>query len=303
MYPGTEEEKRVYCKINCTILRKMCVVFLHQYLDKQSQLRLRVRPHNRHEHDQRQILMVYIHVRWPAGHLFIYLMSRLHLTNFVGDTFISLAIPFVTDKWHIITWSIICMYLAAAGVSFYLIMPRGLGDCWFITARREGGAVTTHDAGPRERGQDVVLDAEAQGGKAWFVFAFGVLVTMQSVTSAHDTPHSSWIDSRRRRPNPLQELAMSTCAYLSAVDRRRGVLAVPKQPYASGLVVLALIIPPFVGNALLLKLALDSGWGMIVASWLASCITAVMSPLVLLAASNVEGNTKRSLEDALFFIG
>lgn len=189
------------------------------------------------------------------------------------------------------------MYLAAAGVSFYLIMPRGLGDCWFITARRKGGAVATHDAGPRERGQDVVLDAEAQGSKAWFVFAFGVLVTMQSVTGAHDTPHSSWIDSRRRRPNPLQELAMSTCAQFASLvistisyDEFQTVLYTApsgasqvfllwigvagcwlfKQPYASGLVVLALIIPPFVGNALLLKLALDSGWGMIVASWLVS---------------------------------
>lgn len=91
------------------------------------------------------------------------------------------------------------------------------------------------------------------------------------------------------------------------------------------LVVLALIIPPFVGNVLLLKLSLDSGWGMIVSSWLvspsfwinqlmctllikvfysqASCITAVMSPLLSLAASNVKGNTKRSVVNAMFFIG
>lgn len=34
------------------------------------------------------------------------------------------------------------------------------------------------------------------------------------------------------------------------------------------LIVLALIIPPLVGNVLLMKLSLDSGWGMIAASWL-----------------------------------
>lgn len=68
-------------------------------------------------------------------------------------------------------------------------------------------------------------------------------------------------------------------------------------------VVLALIIPPLIGNVLLLKLSLDAGWGMIAASWLASCITAVMSPLLSLTASNVKGNTKRSVVNAVFFIG
>jgi len=38
------------------------------------------------------------------------------------------------------------------------------------------------------------------------------------------------------------------------------------------LVVLALIIPPLVGNCLLLKLSLDSGWGMIAASWMVSIL-------------------------------
>jgi prolipoprotein diacylglyceryltransferase len=68
-------------------------------------------------------------------------------------------------------------------------------------------------------------------------------------------------------------------------------------------VVLALIIPPLVGNVLLLKLSLDAGWGMIAASWLASCITSVMSLLLSLTASNVKGNTKRSVVSAVFFIG
>ena len=69
------------------------------------------------------------------------------------------------------------------------------------------------------------------------------------------------------------------------------------------LVVLALIIPPLVGNVLLLQLSLNSGWGMIAASWLASCITAIMSPLLSLTASNVKGNTKRAVVNAMFFIG
>jgi hypothetical protein len=35
----------------------------------------------------------------------------------------------------------------------------------------------------------------------------------------------------------------------------------------------------------------------------ASCITAIMSPLLSLTASNTKGNTKRAVVNALFFIG
>lgn len=47
------------------------------------------------------------------------------------------------------------------------------------------------------------------------------------------------------------------------------------------LVVLVLIIPPLIGNVLLLKLSLDSGWGMIAASWM------VCSSLSLVCSSSL----------------
>jgi hypothetical protein len=52
-----------------------------------------------------------------------------------------------------------------------------------------------------------------------------------------------------------------------------------------------------------MKLTVDAGWGMVVASWLASCITAPWSILLSLTASNVKGNTKRSVVNTMFFIG
>lgn len=65
----------------------------------------------------------------------------------------------------------------------------------------------------------------------------------------------------------------------------------------------ALVVPPLVGSVCLLRLSLGAGWGMIVASWLASCITAPWSVLISLTASNVKGNTKRSVVNAMFFMG
>lgn len=73
---------------------------------------------------------------------------------------------------------------SAAGVIFYVFMPNGPADAWFLTARekevlslrmvkdREGGDKTSFSVAQLK---ETLLDP-----KAWFVFWFGVLVTMQS---------------------------------------------------------------------------------------------------------------------------
>lgn len=83
------------------------------------------------------------------------------------------------------TLFIICGALtAAAGVLFFICMPSGPNDAWFLTQRekevlslrmsrdREGGDKTAFSV---RQLKESVLDA-----KAWLAFAFGVLVTMQS---------------------------------------------------------------------------------------------------------------------------
>lgn len=82
-----------------------------------------------------------------------------------------------------------------------------------------------------------------------------------------------------------------------------GVFGCVLMPRNRTLVALALVIPPLAGTICLLKLSLNAGWGMIAASWLSSCITAPWSILISLTASNVKGNTKRAIVNAMFFIG
>lgn len=64
-----------------------------------------------------------------------------------------------------------------------------------------------------------------------------------------------------------------------------------------------LVIVPLIGNILLLKLSLSAGWGVIVASWLASVISDIFSTTLSLSASNVKSNTKRAVVNAMYFIG
>lgn len=80
---------------------------------------------------------------------------------------------------------IICGALtSAAGVVFFIFMPNGPKDAWFLDERqkhvlslrmvkdREGGDKTSFSTSQLK---EALLDV-----KTWFVFAFGVLVTMQS---------------------------------------------------------------------------------------------------------------------------
>jgi len=72
----------------------------------------------------------------------------------------------------------------AAGIMFFFLMPNGPKDAWFLTTRekevlslrmardRDGGDKTAFSM---RQLKEALLDV-----KVWFVFAFGVLVTMQS---------------------------------------------------------------------------------------------------------------------------
>ncbi|KAF9692789.1 hypothetical protein EKO04_008999 [Ascochyta lentis] len=375
-----EEEKKVLRKIDITILPLMCIVFFMQYLDKQSlsyasvfglltDLSLTSMQYS-------WCSSIFYVGQLVAEYPFIYLMSKLPLTKFVGATVIiwgivcmCLAAPqnfagfaavrfllgftegavspaFVTitsiwyqksehatrtglwvtmnglaqvvgcllmygigkntslslDPWR--TLFIVCGALtAASGVAFFFLMPNGPKDAWFLNARekevlsmrmakdREGGDKTSFSI---RQLREALLDV-----KTWFVFAFGVLVTMQSPVLTFASLVINTIGYDRYQTMLYTAPSGAVQVLLLWI----GVLGCWFFPHNRTHVVLALIIPPLIGNVLLLKLSLDAGWGMIAASWLASCITAVMSPLLSLTASNVKGNTKRSVVSAVFFIG
>ncbi|KAH8681711.1 major facilitator superfamily transporter [Xylariales sp. PMI_506] len=375
-----EEEKQLLRKIDYTILPMMCFVFFLQYLDKQTlsyasvfglltDLKLTSTQYS-------WCSSIFYIGQLVAEYPFIYLMSKLHLTKFVGVTVVvwgiicmclaathnyagfaavrfmlgfaegavSPAFVTITSIWYqknehatrtalwvtmngiaqvigcllmygigkntalsLAPWRtlfLVCGALtSAAGVVFYLLMPNGPRDAWFLTPRekevlslrmaqdREGGDKTSFSL---RQLREALLD-----GKSWFVFAFGVLVTMQSPVLMF----ASLVINTIGYDKYQTMLYTAPSGAVQVLLLWIGVVGCWVFPRNRTLVVLALIIPPLVGSVLLLKLSVQSGWGMIVASWLASCITAVMSPLLSLTASNVKGNTKRSVVSAMFFIG
>ncbi|KAL4925840.1 major facilitator superfamily domain-containing protein [Aspergillus undulatus] len=375
-----EEEKALVRKIDMVILPFMCLVFLLQYLDKQSLSYAGVfglmEDLSLTNSQYSWCSSIFYVGQLVAEYPFIYLMSRLPLTKFVGATVIlwgisctCLAAPHnyagfaavrfllgftegavspafvtITSIWYqksehasrtalwvsmngiaqtlgcllmygigkngslaLAPWRtlfIICGALTiASGVGFFTLMPSGPNDAWFLTARekhvlslrmskdREGGDKTSFDL---KQLRETMLDP-----KAWCVFWFGVLVTMQSPVLTFATFVI----------NSIGYTQLQTMLYTAPSGAVQvallwiGLLLCWILPRQRTLVVILLTIPPIVGNILMLILPLSAGWGLIASAWLASCISASMSVLLSLVASNVKGNTKRAVVNAMFFIG
>lgn len=87
------------------------------------------------------------------------------------------------QPWRVLF--VICGALTVAcGIVFYFIMPSGPEDAWFLT-EREKQVLIERMAADREGGDKTnfslsQLKEALTDAKAWFAFAFGVLVTMQS---------------------------------------------------------------------------------------------------------------------------
>ncbi|KAL4939960.1 hypothetical protein BDV06DRAFT_230701 [Aspergillus oleicola] len=375
-----EEEKALVRKLDMVILPFMCLVFFLQYLDKQSLSYAGVfglmEDLSLTNSQYSWCSSIFYIGQLVAEYPFIYLMSRLPLTKFVGATVIlwgiscaclaapqnyagfaavrfllgftegavSPAFVTITSIWYqksehasrtalwvsmngvaqvigcllmygigkntslsLAPWRtlfIICGALTmAAGVGFFVLMPSGPSDAWFLSTRekqvlalrmskdREGGDKTSFDL---KQLKETLLDP-----KAWCVFWFGVLVTMQSPVLTFATLVI----------NSIGYTQLQTMLYTAPSGAVQvaflwiGLVLCWALPRQRTLVVVLLTIPPIAGNILMLILPLSAGWGLIAAAWLASCISASMSVLLSLVASNVKGNTKRAVTNAMFFIG
>lgn len=65
---------------------------------------------------------------------------------------------------------------------------------------------------------------------------------------------------------------------------------------------IALAIIPMIGTLLLLLLPANASWGIVVSTWFAGATAPPLGQAVGLMASNVKGNTKKSVTSAIFFV-
>lgn len=163
-----------------------------------------------------------------------------------------------------------------AGIAFFTLMPNGPRDAWFLSPRerevlsmrmardREGGDKTSFSTSQL---RETLMDP-----KAWAVFWFGVLVTMQS-------PVLTFASLVIKSVGYTQLETMLYTAPSGAVQIGLlwiGVGLCTLFPRQRSLVVLVLIIPPLIGNVFLMKLDVSAGWGLIAASWVVSIMLSII---------------------------
>lgn len=169
------------------------------------------------------------------------------------------------------TMFLICGALTVAiGVAFYFFMPQGPNDAWFLTTRekevlsmrmahsREGGDKTNFSI---RQLKETMLDV-----KAWFVFAFGVLVTMQSPV----LQFASLVIQGLGYSGAETVLYTAPSGAVQIVFLWIGVMLCWVFPRYRTFVVVVMSIPPLIANVFLMQLDESAGWGLIVASWLVS---------------------------------
>lgn len=195
-----------------------------------------------------------------------------------------------------------CVTLVA-GALFILFVPFTLKDAKFFTEREKQIAIKRllkeSDLGEKDDWNwDQAKECITDWG-TWFSFLGGIMITITcgpiifSSLIINDMGYDVYKTLEYGSPSGAVQLA---CIWI-------GVAALHFFPKQRIIVIGLLILIPIAGNIMLLVLRERGGWGVIVGAWLGSCITSFYSILLSLNASNIRGNTKKSIVNNLFYIG
>ncbi|GAV26636.1 hypothetical protein PMKS-000090 [Pichia membranifaciens] len=195
-----------------------------------------------------------------------------------------------------------CVTLVA-GALFLAFVPFTLKNAWFFNERERQIAVkrllNESDQGEKDlwdwsQARECVSD-----WGTWFSFLSGILITITcgpiifSSLIINDMGYNVYKTLEYGSPSGGVQFL---CIWI-------GVVLLYLFPKQRCVVISILILIPIVGNIMLLVMRERGGWGVIVGSWLGSCITSFYAILLSLNASNIRGNTKKSIVNNVFYIG
>ncbi|VUC30795.1 unnamed protein product, partial [Clonostachys rosea] len=192
----------------------------------------------------------------------------------------------------------------ACGVVFVLWMPRSPSSAWFLNEKERSLAVRrlAADRGTKE-GSDFNWAQTREAlttPTTWLYFLMALGLTL---------------------PTPIIKFSSTVINGFGFDTYKTMLVGLPAGVFSSGSVILAAILPayirikyiriytglivtaiPLIGSALMTSLPLDASWGVVVATWLAGGFAGTLSISAGLMASNVKGNTKKSVVSTGFFV-
>ncbi|OLN87361.1 putative transporter C757.13-like protein 5 [Colletotrichum chlorophyti] len=319
----SDEEKAVVKKIDRVILPIMAIVYFFQYLDKQSinyaavfglseDLKL-----TGSEFSWCVSLFYFGQLcsEYPAA----YLMSRLPIIRFVGVTMTwvsmfgvsqivgALLMYGIGSGVHTIaTWRVLFMVCGgctiAAGILFIFAMPGDTKNAWFLNERERYVATQrlALDRATRDRAHfDMTQAKEALKDPRTALYALMALfITLPTPI----VKFSSLVingSGYSKFETMLVGLPSGAIAFILVWIGGLGPRFFPNTRCFFGIFLAGV---PLLGSLLLLVLPANLKWGIVASTWLAGSTAPPLGQVVGLMASNVKGNTKKSVVSAVFFI-
>lgn len=194
----------------------------------------------------------------------------------------------------------------ACGIAFVLLMPRDTTNAWFLNEREREIATrrlaidrATRDRAHFDRRQ---MWEALSSPLTWLYFMMALCITLTTPILKFSSLVINGFGFSKFRTMlvGLPGGAINFCTvWLSAL--------IPRMfPGTRIYTAIGLTLVPLVGSIVLLSLPVhaDGGasWGIVAATWLAACSSAPLCACAGLMASNVKGNTKKSIVSAGFFI-
>ncbi|KAM6507732.1 hypothetical protein FSOLCH5_012931 [Fusarium solani] len=195
---------------------------------------------------------------------------------------------------------------AACGIVFVLLMPRDTTTAWFLN-EREREIATRRLAIDRSTRDKAHFDKEQMwealsSPLTWLYFMMALCITLTtpilkfSSLVINGFGFSKFHTMLVGLPGGAINF---TTVWMSAIIP---LLLPGKRVYTA----IGLTLVPLAGSAILLALPVNvnggASWGIVAATWLAACSSAPLCACASLVASNVKGNTKKSIVSAGFFI-
>ncbi|KAL3434354.1 major facilitator superfamily domain-containing protein [Aspergillus tetrazonus] len=189
-----------------------------------------------------------------------------------------------------------------AGALFLWLMPRDTTTAWFLNGeeRRIATDRLTRDRATREQTSfDWAQAKEAVTDPRTLIYGLmALLITMPTAIVKFSSIVIEGFGFSKFQ-TMLVGLPGGAIAFALVWI---GALIPMKWPNARCFGGIFLCSMPMIGSLLLLILPASNSWGIVVSTWLAACTAPPLGIAVGLMASNVRGNTKKSVVGAIFFV-
>ncbi|KAF5662239.1 pantothenate transporter [Fusarium heterosporum] len=247
--------------------------------------------YRRHEHPMRVATWISMNgVSQIAGSLLMYAIGGAHLG---------------ISSWRAIF--VLCGVLTViCGIAFVLLMPVHTMTAWFLT-EREREIATARLAVDRATRDKANFDTRQtiEALKSPLTWSCGTMALLIGLTTPMQKYSSIVITGFGFSKFPAMLVSLPAGA-LNFITVWISALIPHYFPGTRILTVYIFILLPLIGSTLFMSLPAvvngDPSWGIVVSTWLAGCNSAPFCSCAALLASNVKGNTKKSITSAMFFV-